>query len=514
MYTLLLVVFSGLQFFTGSHMDVVESSHSQDTLLLVNPNSIRIPAFQCLGWRETRSCDPNGPRDFAMDSPCEIPIEGGASGYCALQDVDTKQEVHAMLASCSSVRSDVDFTCDQVAGMARMSAELDRLIAQVRWDHRAHNHDGHGDTIPTKGIVMVVYPKLLVSVHATVRLLRMLGCALPIELWFLMSEMGRTRPIRATLNSLVEEYGPVTIHPIMDGRVGGFNTKIHAIINSELDQLLFLDADNIPTRDPTYLFTDSKAFNETGAVFWPDFWHPRHTIFNIHERSPLWEMIGTPFVDMFEQESGQILIDKRQAKVSGALAVLEYFAFHEPNYFAILNLLHGDKDLFRLAWMKTNTSFHMVPHPPASAGSTVKLAGQDDAFCGMTMVQFDPDASVNAGVEAALFMHRNGKKLVGDELDAVDRVWTHVQLFEYPDRAMESPEAQFEHVKVHFRVQIGGMEDAAAVLGTAHCYGDRELKSPHFSLSPASSELQELERTLLQLGREALELAGADDSEL
>jgi hypothetical protein len=36
-------------------------------------------------------------------------------------------------------------------------------------------------------------------------------------------------------------------------------------------QVLFLDADNVPVRDPTPLF-DSAAFQRAGALLWPDYW--------------------------------------------------------------------------------------------------------------------------------------------------------------------------------------------------------------------------------------------------
>lgn len=37
------------------------------------------------------------------------------------------------------------------------------------------------------------------------------------------------------------------------------------------DDVLMLDSDNIPVRDPAFLF-DSVEFKELGAVFWPDYW--------------------------------------------------------------------------------------------------------------------------------------------------------------------------------------------------------------------------------------------------
>ncbi len=39
--------------------------------------------------------------------------------------------------------------------------------------------------------------------------------------------------------------------------------------NFSLTSILYLDADNLPIADPTYLFA-AQGFRETGAVFWPD----------------------------------------------------------------------------------------------------------------------------------------------------------------------------------------------------------------------------------------------------
>lgn len=69
----------------------------------------------------------------------------------------------------------------------------------------------------------------------------------------------------------------------------------------------------------------------------------------------LWELLDTPFVDMFEQESGQVLIDR--VRHSAALELVNFYAFHEPNYLRKLDIFYGDKDLFRFAWMKLTLRF-------------------------------------------------------------------------------------------------------------------------------------------------------------
>ena len=37
---------------------------------------------ECVSWRQTGGCVPNGPREPQHDKPCNVDIPGGASGYC------------------------------------------------------------------------------------------------------------------------------------------------------------------------------------------------------------------------------------------------------------------------------------------------------------------------------------------------------------------------------------------------------------------------------------------------
>ncbi|OWZ16617.1 hypothetical protein PHMEG_0009576 [Phytophthora megakarya] len=350
-----------------------------------------IPDYKCVGWRQTGDCSPDGPREAQKDLSCGGIVMAGASGYCLLRDETTGEEIQAMRLSCTSLRNKTTFKCSQAVDFARVAPQVNALIAaktketetgKVLRRSEEKNVTEMEMTLPSRGIVMVVYPKLLNSVHATVRLLRGYGCKLPVEMWFLESEMG-TVPLDYSriLQSLVKDYGPVTMKGISDDLVVGFTSKVYALAHSELDQILFLDADNVPVKDPTYLF-DTPEFLNTGSMFWPDFWTPANTIFNIKAESLVWELVGTPFVDMFEQESGQLLIDRRRTAV--ALHVAQFLAMREPRHLERLRLSYGDKDLFRLAWLKTNTSFHMIVTPPAAAGMV-----REKQYCGMTMVQYD-----------------------------------------------------------------------------------------------------------------------------
>ncbi|ETO84018.1 hypothetical protein F444_02028 [Phytophthora nicotianae P1976] len=382
------------------------------------PRKIR-NKLKCMGWRQTGQCNPFGKREPNSDHACNQIAQGGVSGYCEVLDEDTGELFRVMQLNCSSVRDHVVFSCAEAADFANFGlmaqGVYENALAQNTSDpSKLLGNNGNGN-----GIVMVVYPKLLSSVFASISVLRSYNCTLPIELWISQPEVVRTPSMRPTLEMLQQRFSNVTVETIIDPTIAGFSTKIHAVQHSKFENVLFLDADNVPVRDPTFLF-ETREFREHGAIFWPDFWHPEKTIFNIQRESLLWELVDLPFVDMFEQESGQILINRRRAAI--ALEVLMFFAYHRPSHFERLVLAHGDKDLFRLAWMKTKTPFYMMPFPPASAGT--ERGTYKKQFCGMTMVQFDVDGNV-------LFLHRNAKKLDGkvDKLDP--KYWTHLQTFKW-----------------------------------------------------------------------------------
>ena len=92
----------------------------------------------------------------------------------------------------------------------------------------------------------------------------------------------------------------------------------------------------------------------------------------------LWELTGVAFVDMMEQESGQLLIDRTRSRE--ALEVLMFYAFHQPRMIEQLDVAWGDKDLYRLAWMRTNTDFHMISHVPGSTDMQ-KTSSASSAAC-------------------------------------------------------------------------------------------------------------------------------------
>lgn len=456
------------------------------------------PNLQCLGWKQTGSCGPYGAREPEQDHACNQLLTGGVSGYCEMVDTDTNEHFRVMQLNCSSVRDHVSFSCTNAADFANFGFKSQEILNQARNKplRSLQGAKGRGN-----GIVMVVYPKLMTSAYATIRTLRSFNCVLPIELWVLESEMARNPKKTDILENVKANYGPVVIKMIKDPTITGFTTKIHAIYNSDFENVLFLDADNVPVRDPTFLF-HSKKFAAKSAIFWPDFWHPKKTIFNIHKLSLIWELVDMDFVNMFEQESGQILINRRKSAV--AMEVLQFYAFHRPNHFDRLILAHGDKDLFRLAWLKSNTDFHMIPYPPGAAGIV-----REDKFCGMTMVQYDLKGDV-------LFLHRNAKKLNGRVNQMDEEYWTHLQTFNWQPRSPSSdvgsddikaagqPNAMMSYDEITKKYIIGIQSSAPLFREFQSCYGAEPHAFEHFNLTNWEHlPFANIEKQIIQYAHEA-----------
>lgn len=445
--------------------------------------------YECVGWRQTKNCSPQGQREPGNDRECSDTIYSGNSGYCEVRHKLTGETKHVMPMHCNSLMPNVGFSCDMFQSLlsygiraidyvhdANFSFEAN--VQDLRKTSRLLDDNSAMDNLGSKsasnisferGIVYVIYEKLLLGAYVSIRSLRTLGCTLPIEMWYKASE---TNVDHKLLKLLVAEYG-VFLREITDMRATQYYTKLHAVFYSAFDSVLLLDADNFAVKDPTYLF-DSPEFVANGAIFWPDFWHPSHTEFNIHKDSFVWQVFDLEFVDTFEQESGQILINRR--KHQQALNVLMYYGFSLPRVPEDMRLVWGDKDLFRFAWMKVKAGFFMIPGPPGSAGTKHP---DDDLFCGMTIVQHDPAGDV-------IFLHRNTEKLTTSS----DRlIWTHIQQFKLTANVSEHT--------------VRGIPGGSIFPQFRCCYGRDTDYLELFTLKPISAfPFKEIEASLVNYTRE------------
>ena len=215
------------------------------------------------------------------------------------------------------------------------------------------------------GIVICGGGKYFASAYVTIRALRHLGCALPIQLWYL----GRLGEMDDELISLVKPYGVEcvdadrvrAIHPIRI--LNGFQLKPFATRHCAFGEVLFLDADCYPARDPSTLFA-CPGYRSTGALFWSDLPHTAAwTNWAAFQVKP----DGRP-----PFESGQFLIDKWRC--APALGLALWYNNHSDFTY---RHAYGDKDLWHIAFARCGQTFAMYAPQPIWLGPAYVHAGSD-----------------------------------------------------------------------------------------------------------------------------------------
>ena len=259
-------------------------------------------------------------------------------------------------------------------------------------------------TFEERGIVTSVFDREFASCWVLLSELARLGVTAPIEAFHLPGELSNE--YAALLPSLGLNLRLRTLHD----QTNAFGVKVWSIWRSSFREVLWLDSDNFPIRDPTFLFDDAE-FRAKGSLFWRDvsgadrarYWH---------EGSNVWPIFNVPANDAEEFESGQLLIDKERRWAEIALTL------HFVSIAIYRRCVLGEKDMFRLAWQNLATArkksppvigylrdpalvpYGFMPFGPFHKG----LPNDSHKWGGGTvMVQRDRDGR-------ALFNHRNLKK--------------------------------------------------------------------------------------------------------
>jgi hypothetical protein len=188
-------------------------------------------------------------------------------------------------------------------------------------------------------------------------ILRKLGCKLPFEFWYLDEyEMDNN------MKNLCYYFGIVPInatkycqeHNLSPRILNGWELKAFSTLHSNFKEVLYLDADNIPVKDPTYLFNDPR-YRELGSIFWPDLppnkrneWLP----------AICWNNVGLEYRSEPDFETGQYLINKE--KCFKELNLTMWMNEHSDWFY---KFVYGDKSTFHLAWRKCGSDYCITNKP-------------------------------------------------------------------------------------------------------------------------------------------------------
>lgn len=196
-----------------------------------------------------------------------------------------------------------------------------------------------------RGVVIAGGGAYWPSVYVTVRMLRHVGCTLPVQVWYMGSKNERDERYERLLEPFDVACIDADAHPARAARriVNGFEVKLFAAINSPFEEVLFLDADNYPCVDPTMLFDDQR-YIERGGIYWPDL--PET---NAWTRWPFWGV--EKFGPDCGFETGQYLLHKRKAYEPMLLAEW-YDDRSDYCYGPGTKGDHGDKGPHRVAWAR------------------------------------------------------------------------------------------------------------------------------------------------------------------
>jgi len=209
-----------------------------------------------------------------------------------------------------------------------------------------HASYGNGDWKPRN---------LFKGFETTVRILRMLGCELPIYNVIYEDEMFEAHSV---CQDLSQEFGSGVSCLSMEKKRAGYGfSKVFAVEAAPVNQVMFIDCDAFFVKDPTYLFEDGN-FTKTGALFWADIGgnfgsepgrieaalslipQERHVY-----REEWWFQQG--------YDSGLLLIDKA-ASQRPFQSLMDLITTSDMKLrFMLKQLSFGDKDLWHVAWLMT-----------------------------------------------------------------------------------------------------------------------------------------------------------------
>lgn len=267
--------------------------------------------------------------------------------------------------------------------MHEFNKSLDLFISEENEFYKDIKWNGKGIVIPSGGTIY------LFNALMNIRYIREeLKSDIPIEIWYLgkkeikkhlFTEIEKFKNIKFidALETFKETDSPIRkVVPTKSiASINGWMLKIHSMIYSSFEEIIYLDSDCFLFQKPDLLF-EIKEYKEKKAIFSADidlnyktsgrlvdpntFIVKRLGIFNnrkwdYSKPNPLWDILQTKEDSLPEFESGFILVNKKYHSTPLLVTL-----FLNQNSDFTYQYVYGDKDTFHLAWAKCNSSCHML----------------------------------------------------------------------------------------------------------------------------------------------------------
>ena len=175
-----------------------------------------------------------------------------------------------------------------------------------------------------------------------------------------------------------------------------YQLKSAALLASQFDDILFLDTDNVPVKDPIPFF-HMPEYLKFGLILWPDIW-------KTHPKNPIYDIFNQECTNQWETEAGQMLINKNMHMKT---LLMSYYIMQDRGFW--FDVLFGDKDVMRYAAKIVGLPYKIVPWFPSIVGYMDRFKG-DRFFCGLVMLQ-------NGFNGEPMFFHANQVKYRGHDVN-------------------------------------------------------------------------------------------------
>lgn len=247
----------------------------------------------------------------------------------------------------------------------------------------------------------------------SLKVLRAHGSKLPVEVIIpkrLDYDIDLCTIVLPTMNASCKIMSDFLPAPIM-AMIGGFQYKTVALLISSFENVLYLDADNIPVKNVDSLF-NNKPFTDQHLVIWPDLWR-RSTSPDFYDISDIPYDINKQVRNSYfpgdhrgsgddklmhdcdgaiaeaSSETGQILINKKVHFKTMVLSM--YYNFYGPQYYYSLLSQgaagEGDKETFIAAAHKLKLPYYQVQEFNREFGPINPNTGKHEYY---GMGQYDP----------------------------------------------------------------------------------------------------------------------------